>query len=208
MSEIRHSGPGPALNRRRLIAAGAAIGLHALAGTAAAQRSPSEVIAGALTAPDLALINGRFVDYRGVVGDTLLLANGRIRSVGSNIGPGPAVPTVDLGGRTAIPGFVDAHVHYTRAGVNPGHQERRVERAFSIAELQETIAARAASVPRGEFITCIGGWNPLQFRESRRPTRAELDAAAPDHAVYLSATGRGAGAVTNGRVVHAAAPFV
>src|SRR5690606_18552055 len=55
------------------------------------------------------------------------------------------------------------------------------------------------NVPPDEFITCIGGWNPLQFREARLPTRAELDEAAPDHAVYLSASARGGGAVTNGR---------
>jgi predicted amidohydrolase YtcJ len=97
-----------------------------------------------------------------------------------------------------VPGFVDAHVHYTRAGVNPGHEARRIERAFSIAELQETISRRAASVPPGEFITCIGGWNHSQLKENRRPTRAELDAAAPRHPVYISATGGGTGAITNG----------
>jgi predicted amidohydrolase YtcJ len=187
------------MNRRTFIGVGGAVGLSALSSRAAAQRSAFEVIAGALAAPDLALVNGRFIDYRGAVGDTLLLANGRIHSVGSGMELDPTIPILDLGGRTVIPGFVDAHVHFTRAGVNPGHQERRVERAFSIAELQETIAARAASVPRGEFITCIGGWNPLQLREARRPTRAELDEAAPDQAVYLSGTGGGAGAITNGR---------
>src|SRR5690606_9441877 len=188
-----------AMNRRRFVAAGAALSLNVLARRAGTQQTAADVIASALAAPDLALINGRFVDYRGIVGDTLLLANGRIRAVGSGLDPDRALPTIDLGGRTVIPGFVDAHVHYTRAGVNPGYQERRVERAFSIAELQATIAARAAGVPRGAFVTCIGGWNPLQFREARLPTKAELDDAAPDHAVYLSGSGRGAGAVTNTR---------
>src|SRR5690606_24177579 len=40
-------------------------------------------------------------------------------------------------------------------------------------------------------------WNHMQLAESRNPTRSELDDAAPDHAVYLSGTGRSAGAVTN-----------
>ena len=56
-------------------------------------------------------------------------------------------PTIDLGGRTVVPGLFDAHVHYTRAAVNPGYEARRIERAFSIVELQETIAERAKSVP-------------------------------------------------------------
>jgi predicted amidohydrolase YtcJ len=184
-------------NRRDFLAAGAALGLHAWAGIAAGQGRASETLADALVTPDVALTNGRFVDYRGTVGDTLLIGNGRIREVGSGIRPDRGIPTVDLDGRTVIPGFVDAHVHYTRAGANPGWQERRVERAFSIGELQETLSTRAATVPQGEFITCIGGWNHLQFAEARRPTRAELDEAAPDHAVYLSGTGGGTGAITN-----------
>src|SRR5690606_20789561 len=186
MSEIRIPGTDRPFSRRAFIGAGAALGIGVLARSGLAQPRTPEIIASALAAPDLALTNGRFVDYRGIVGDTLLLANGRIHSVGFGTDLDPGLPAVDLGGRTAIPGFVDAHVHYTRAGINPGYQERRVERAFSIAELQETIASRAATVPRGELITCIGGWNPLQLREARLPTRAELDDAAPDHAVYLS----------------------
>ena len=108
-----------------------------------------------------------------------------------------AARTIDLGGRTVVPGLFDAHVHYTRAGVNPGYEARRIERAFSIAELQEAIAKRAASVPPGAFITCIGGWNHTQLAENRRPTKAELDAAAPKHGVYISGTGGGTGAITN-----------
>ena len=61
----------------------------------------------------------------------------------------------------------------------------------------ETIAQRAHSVPRGAFITCVGGWNHTQFVEARRPTKAELDDAAPRHAVYISGTGGGTGAITN-----------
>ena len=147
--------------------------------------------------PDLVLVNGKFVDGRGVVGSTLTIRNGRIAAVGQNAAVAPDVATIDLGGRMVVPGFVDAHVHYTRAGVNPGYEARRIERAFSIAELQEAISQRAATVPRGELITCIGGWNHTQFKESRRPTRAELDAASPAHPVYISGTGGATGAIAN-----------
>ena len=155
---------------------------------------------------DVVLANGKFVDGRGVVGSTLTVKNGRIVSIGQAGAPIPGARTIDLGGRTVIPGFVDAHVHYTRGGINPGYEARRIERAFSIHELQETIAKRTESVPPGEFITCIGGWNHLQFAEARRPTKAELDEAAPRHAVYISGTGGGTGALTNsiGRAFFAA----
>src|SRR5262249_7090187 len=138
------------------------------------------------------------VDGRGVVGSAMTIKNGRIVTVGSSAAPMPGTRTIDLGGRTVVPGFVDAHAHYTRAAMNPGHEARRIERTFSIAELQEAISKRAATVPSGEFVTCIGGWNHSQFAENRRPTLTELNDAAPKHPVYISGTGGGTGALTNG----------
>src|SRR5678816_4866987 len=157
----------------------------------------SKALAQTRTGTDLTLVNGKFVDGRGVVGSSLTIRNGRIVNVGQATTIAPGAQTIDLGGRTVIPGFFDAHVHYTRAGVNPGYEARRIERAFSIAELQAAISKRAASVPPGAFITCIGGWNHTQFAEARRPTKAELDAAAPKHPLYISGTGGGTGAITN-----------
>jgi predicted amidohydrolase YtcJ len=146
---------------------------------------------------ELVLVNGKFVDGRGVIASTLAIRNGRIVRAGEREDSGAGSRRIDLGGRTVVPGLFDAHVHYLRAGVNPGFEARRIERAFSIAELQEAIAQRAALAPPGAFITCIGGWNHTQLAERRRPTRAELDEAAPKHAVYISGTGGGTGALTN-----------
>lgn len=172
-----------------------------MAGARTVSAAVQSVAAGLTPASDgdMALVNGRFVDGRGFVASSLVLRNGRIAGVGQAIPLAPGARTIDLGGRTVIPGFFDAHVHYARAAVNPGYEARRIERAFSIQELQETIARRAVNVPPGGFITCIGGWNHTQFTENRRPTKAELDAAAPGHAVYISGTGGGTGALTNSR---------
>ena len=189
---------GSTLTRRELLTAAAA-GAAAMAGvrngTAAAQSASGGVTPAKYG--DMALVNGRFVDGRGMVASSLTLGNGRIASVGQVLPLAPGAPTIDLGGRTVIPGLFDAHAHYTRAAVNPGYEARRLERAFSIRELQEAIATRAATVPPGAFITCIGGWNHTQLSENRRPTKAELDAAAPGHAVYISGTGGGTGAIAN-----------
>jgi predicted amidohydrolase YtcJ len=141
---------------------------HASAGQNA-QGAPGSSRIVARGRDDLALVNGKFVDGRGNITTALTIGNGRITSVGSEKEPDAGVPVVDLGGRTVVPGLFDAHVHYARAGVNPGYEARRIERAFSIPELQEAIAARAKTVPAGAFITCIGGWNHLQFAEARRP---------------------------------------
>jgi predicted amidohydrolase YtcJ len=168
--------------------------------SALASRAASQAASSGSAPPDtgdLSLVNGRFVDSRGTVASSVTIRNGRIAAVGRTIPVAPDARTIDLGGRTVVPGFVDAHVHFTRAGVNPGYEARRIERAFSIKELQDAIARRARSVPPGAVITCIGGWNHTQLSEMRRPTRAELDEAAPTHAVYLSGTGGGTGAVAN-----------
>jgi predicted amidohydrolase YtcJ len=185
-------------SRRAILKAAAGLAAAWTVGPAAvAARAGGQAPPGPAGVADLLLTNGRFVDGRGPVGATLTIRNGRIVGVGDARDLGTAARTIDLGGRTVVPGLFDAHVHYTRAGVNPGFEARRNERAFSIAELQEVIAARAARVPPGAFITCIGGWNHTQLAENRRPTKAELDDAAPKHAVYISGTGGGTGAITN-----------
>jgi predicted amidohydrolase YtcJ len=185
------------LSRRELFKRAAAGAVAVAAGDLARGSHPASAAAQGAAAGDLVLANGKFVDGRGQVASTLMIRNGRIASVGKAAPLSPDARTIDLGGRTVVPGLFDAHVHYTRAGVNPGHEARRIERAFSIAELQDAIAERAKSVPPGQFITCIGGWNHTQFAEARRPTKADLDAAASKHAVYISGTGGGTGAITN-----------
>jgi len=183
------------LSRRELIERAAAGAVGVAAGGLVTR--PSVDAAQNANSRDLVLANGKFVDGRGQVATTLTIRNGRIAGVGKAAAVAPDARTIDLGGRTVIPGLFDAHVHYTRAGVNPGYEARRIERAFMISEVQEAISKRAESVPPGQFITCIGGWNHTQLAEARRPTLAELDAAAPRHAVYISGTGGGTGAITN-----------
>jgi predicted amidohydrolase YtcJ len=151
---------------------------------------------------DLALINGRFLtmDDKDSVVSAVAIRNGRIAEVGRHAQAiGPCAQTINLRGATVIPGLIDSHVHFIRCGQNPGHEVRIIETATSIAELQQMIVERikALSVPAGEFITCIGGWNRNGLAEKRLPTPAELDEAAPNNPVYLSETGGGGQAVTN-----------
>jgi len=151
-------------------------------------------------ARDLHLVNGRFLtmDPRRPVVPALAIRAGRIAALGHADELGPCARTINLRGATAIPGLMDSHSHFIRCGQNPGHEVRIIETAASVAELTQMISARIKelSVPAGEFITCVGGWNINGLAEKRLPTVAELDAAAPNHAVYLSTTGAG-GAVTN-----------
>ncbi len=190
--------PIGSLSRREIFkgaAAGAAIAMGGGMLSSSVSAQPPHVSGNG----DLALVNGKFVDGNGIVANAITIKNGRIVNVGQAMALGPEAKVTNLKGRTVIPGLFDGHVHYIRAGQNPGHTVRTIEAAFSIAELQEAISSGAESVPLGEFITCVGGWNQNQFAEMRLPTKAELDEAAPDHPVYISGSGGGAQGVVNGR---------
>jgi predicted amidohydrolase YtcJ len=153
-------------------------------------------------ARDLNLVNGRFLtmDADDSIVSAVAVRDGRIVDMGRRgAALGPCSRTINLKGATVIPGLIDSHVHYIRCGLNPGHEARIIETATSIADLQQMISTRIATlpVPPNDFVTCIGGWNRNGLAEKRLPTPAELDAAAPRNPVYLSETGGGGAAVTN-----------
>jgi predicted amidohydrolase YtcJ len=143
---------------------------------------------------DIALVNGRIhtLDRHDTVVDSLLIRDGRFALVGGVRQVGDDTEVVNLRGHTVIPGIVDNHVHFIRIGNAAGHDERRLETAFTIARAQELIRARAAGVPEGEFITALAGIVRRQFRpEGRFPNLVELDDAAPRHPVLISEGGFG-----------------
>jgi predicted amidohydrolase YtcJ len=139
---------------------------------------------------DLRLVNGKIhtMDARNSVVTSATIREGRFADSAAKLSP--CARTINLRGRTVVPGLVDNHNHFVLLGLRPGH-DTRLETAFSVADVQAAIKARARGVPAGEFITAMGGWNPAQFAEKRLPTLAELDAADTAHPVivYLSFTG-------------------
>jgi predicted amidohydrolase YtcJ len=142
---------------------------------------------------DLHLVNGKIatMDGKNSTVNEVTIQNGVFTAVGRGNGRlSPCTKTIDLKGRTVVPGLVDNHNHILLLGLRPGH-DTRLETAASIADVQTIIRARAKTVPAGEFITAMGGWNSVQFSEKRLPTLAELDAADADHPVivYQSFTG-------------------
>ncbi len=142
---------------------------------------------------DLRLVNGKIVtmDSRNTTVREVTIQNGVFTAVGPGSGRlSPCTKTIDLKGRTAVPGLVDNHNHILLLGLRPGY-DTRLETAASIADVQSIIRARAKTVPADGFITAMGGWNVAQFTEKRMPTLDELDAADSAHPVivYQSFTG-------------------
>ena len=142
----------------------------------------------------LLLTNGKIhtMDAKRTVVSKVRIANGKFVEVGDAASAaGGCTDTIDLRGRTVIPGMIDNHFHVQLVGSRPGYETRTIETAFSIPEAQNVIRERAKGVPEGAFITAIGGLMPRQFAENRLPTLAELDAAAPRHPVYIHTTFNG-----------------
>jgi hypothetical protein len=155
------------------------------AGLIHAQAQPDARCAGSR---DLRLTNGRIMtmDRQNTVVSEVAIQNGKFTAVGriGDTRTSPCTRTINLRGRTVTPGLIDNHNHIVLLGIRPGH-DTRLESAASIKDVQAAIAARAKSVPAGEFVTAMGGWNQVQFAEKRLPTSAELDAAAPNHPVIV-----------------------
>jgi predicted amidohydrolase YtcJ len=148
----------------------------------------------------LLLTNGKIhtMDAKRSIVSKVRIANGRFVEVGDTASAsGGCTDAIDLRGRTVIPGMIDNHFHVQLVGSRPGYETRTIETAFSIADVQNVIRTRAATVPDGAFITAIGGLMPRQFTENRLPTLAELDAAAPRHPVYLHVTFNGPAATNS-----------
>ena len=199
---------GGSWSRRAVLGSGAAAGIAAVIGGAGAAAAAAggwrDAAGGRGRDPqpprDLLLVNGKIVtmDGRGTVASAVLIREGVFAAVGKGAhAHARGAQVIDLGGRTAVPGIIDNHNHIVLMGNRPGHHTP-LERAASIADVQEALAARAAGVPPGEFITTIGGFHVNQLAELRLPTLAELDDAAPDHPVYIS-QGFSGPSVTNSR---------
>jgi hypothetical protein len=174
-----------------------------LASTAAAQTPAAGSCAGSR---DLRLVNGKIatMDAKNSIVSEVTIQDGVFTAVGKGSGRlSPCTQVIDLRGRTAVPGLVDNHNHIVLLGLRPGH-DTRLETAASIADVQAAIKARAKTVPAGEFITAMGGWNSAQFAEKRLPTLQELDAADSSHPVIVYQSFTGPAAVnTPGKVFFA-----
>ena len=89
---------------------------------------------------------------------------------------------VDLGGRTVLPGLIDAHGHVMGLGL--AALQLDLVGTSSVGDLQQRLRTYATSRPTDPWI--VGrGWNQELWPEARFPTAADLDAAVSDRPVTL-----------------------
>lgn len=95
---------------------------------------------------------------------------------------GRKTEVVDLGGRSVLPGFQDAHVHASGGGLE--RLQCDLTPVHGVEAYVEVIAKYAAEHPEKEWITG-GGWSMDAFPGGIAQS-ADLDRAAPGRAVFLS----------------------
>ena len=150
----------------------------------------------AIPYPDLILFNGkiRSLAPSGAIYEAIACAGGRIAATGKSDDvrrlSGPDTRSIDLKGRTAIPGLTDTHVHLAEKGT--AEMEYADCRDFytdvrSIPEILERLENRAFKLSKGTWVVAHG--SPMQdfrLKEKRFPDRNDLDRAIPDHPVSIA----------------------
>ena len=145
-------------------------------------------------APDTILLSGKIVtvDDFFSIQEAVAIRGDRIAAVGSNAAlqalAGPETLTVDLGGRTVIPGLIDNHNHIIRA-TEYWPNEARLDGVPTRLEALTLLEVKADSLPDGEWLMSLGGWTENQFTGDRADfTLAELDEIAPGRPAFVQST--------------------
>lgn len=142
--------------------------------------------------PDLILTNGNVhtMDPANPHAEAIAIAGGRFFAAGSNDEiknlSTSGVTRVDLAGSTVVPGFIDAHLHTASSGLR--HLKDVNADLRSIPAIQAAIRERAAKTPPGQWIVGFM-YDDTKTAEGRPLTRADLDAAAPNHPVIINHRG-------------------
>ena len=155
---------------------------------------------------DIVFVNGNVYTANDAApkADAIATKGERIVFVGSNAEAnrfyGPTTRTIDLKGKTMVPGLTDSHCHIFGVGhraAQPSFDET-TSRSAVLARVKQEAAERSP----GTWITGRGWietfWKPAGFL-----TREELDKVAPANPVFLERTD-GHGAVANSKALQLA----
>jgi predicted amidohydrolase YtcJ len=143
---------------------------------------------------DRVLLNGKVltVDAQDSVAEAIAIRDGRIVAVGKTAAiealAGPGTDRIDLRGRTATPGLLDAHLHLSSGGLLRLTQaDLSFPMIKSIADITAVIAERGTAAAEGEWL--LGrGWDEGKLAERRYLLASDLDPVSAGRPAWLTHT--------------------
>lgn len=162
----------------------------------AACKGPAKEVTDAF---DTIYFNGNIITMEGdsaVYAEALGIRDGKIAFVGPKETAlnhaGDSTQQIDLGGKTLMPGFIDAHGHiggYAAFSNTANLMPEPYGTVMSIPMLQQALRnyIKEKKIPAG--MPVIGnGYDDAVMIEHRHPTADELDAVTTEHPVYIMHT--------------------
>jgi len=145
--------------------------------------------------PDVVYLNGAILtlDEKHFQAEAVATLGDKIVAVGTTAAiqklAGPATRTVDLAGKTLVPGLNEPHNHFAMYGVYAlrlaNLQSPPLGPVSNMKDLIEVLREGAGKAPKGEWI-CGRGYDDTLMAEKRHPTRHDLDQASADHPIYIT----------------------
>jgi predicted amidohydrolase YtcJ len=139
-------------------------------------------------APDLVILNAviHTMDDARPTAEAVAVLGNRIAAVGSTPEirglASPRTRVIDAAGKLVLPGFNDAHTHFLMGGFSLASIDLRD--ASSPEELARRLKEYAKTLPKGRWI--LGGdWDHEKWPGAPLPTKEMIDAATPDHPVFV-----------------------
>ena len=141
--------------------------------------------------PDTVYLNGKIVtvDSEFSLAEAVAIKGDRFQAVGSNSDVldlvGKRTQKIDLGGKTVVPGLIEAHAHPENASLSEA--DGPLANPRTVDECLDWIQQQVEAKQDGEWII-----HPKLFitrlRELRAPTLQELDNVSPNNPVFLNAS--------------------
>ena len=136
---------------------------------------------------DLVLVNGNVYTVNDKVphAEAIAVKDKRIVFVGPNADAKNfhATRTIDLAGKTVVPGLTDSHCHIF--GIGERELTLNLEGTNTLEDFLAKVKERVAKTDPGKWITGRG-WIETFWKPPRFPTRQELDSIAADHPLFLT----------------------
>ncbi len=138
---------------------------------------------------DLVIVNANVhtMDKTRPIAEAVAVYGTRIVAVGTSAEvkqlAGARTRVIDAKGALVLPGFNDAHVHFTDGGFHLASVQLRD--ANSPAEFAERLRRYAAKLPKGRWITG-GDWDHERWPGAPLPTKELIDQFTPDNPVFIN----------------------